>query len=182
MKTTVRGLLGFVLLAMCFMLWGCEAGNAVQDTQNSDTQISEPQPSENAPKQAVDFSLPNINGETITLSSLKGQKVLLDFWATWCPPCRSELPDMNGMVTELKNKGIVVLNISVDGDIETVKRFIERYHYSNLSVLFDDKAIAEKYSVSAIPTKILIDETGIMIAQYVGALSGTELQKFLELN
>lgn len=176
MKFQQRHFFVIIFLGCCLMLWGCESTSAVQDAQPADTPVSV------SGKPAADFSLQNLSGETVSLSGLKGKKVLLDFWATWCPPCRSELPDMNNVANDLTAQGVVVLNISVDSDIETVKKFIARYGYNNLTVLFDDKKIAVAYGVSAIPTKVLIDENGNIANQRVGALSEKELKNFLGLN
>lgn len=130
---------------------------------------------------ASDFTLPSLDGKNISLSDLKGQKVLLDFWATWCPPCRSEMPGMNDIVRDLKEKGVLLLNISTDQGMSAVKRFIKQNGFANLTVLHDDQGIAGEYGVTAIPTKVLIDEDGRIIGRHVGAMREKQLYDFVGL-
>ncbi|MCH7504814.1 TlpA family protein disulfide reductase [PVC group bacterium] len=168
MKRIALGIF-FAFIVSAASLVGCSRnGGAVQDAALS----SGP---------AAGFALSNLHGETVSLSDFKGQKVLLDFWATWCPPCRIELPGLNSMVPELNKSGVVVLNISVDKKIDTVKKFIADNRYSNLIVLHDDQNIADRYQVSAIPTKVLIGEDGNILARKVGSLTEEQMKDFVGL-
>lgn len=121
-----------------------------------------------------DFALPGLNGKTVALSDFKGQKVILNFWATWCPPCRQEMPEFNELNAELKQSGEAVLlavNLT-DGRRETkskVTEFLKSNKY-DLQVLLDTQSeVAAMFSIRGIPTTIVIDSEGVMRGQIVGA-------------
>jgi thiol-disulfide isomerase/thioredoxin/outer membrane lipoprotein-sorting protein len=123
---------------------------------------------------AQDFTLKTLDGAKITLSELRGKVVLLDFWATWCPPCRKELPSIEKLNREYKDKGLIVLGID-DEDIGTVKGFLKKNEYS-LPVLIDVKReVHRMYGARAIPTVIVIDAGGVIQAHYIGGRSEDEL-------
>jgi peroxiredoxin/outer membrane lipoprotein-sorting protein len=123
---------------------------------------------------AQDFTLNTLDGAKIRLSDLRGKVVLLDFWATWCPPCRIELPNIEKLHQEYKEKGLVVLGID-DEDGGTVKGFLKNHKYS-LPVLMDVKrAVHRMYGARAIPTVVVIDPDGVIKAYYVGERSEKDL-------
>ena len=129
---------------------------------------------------AQDFTLKTLDGKEVTLSSLKGKKVLLDFFATWCPPCREELKEINEIVGEYKQDNYAILCISVDNAVKTVEKFISKYQYKMI-VLFDDKEIARSYGVTGIPSLFLVDENGDIVWSQAGALTKEELVELLKL-
>ena len=115
---------------------------------------------------AQDFTLKTLDGAKISLSELRGKVVLLDFWATWCPPCRKEMPSIEKLHQEYKDKGLVVLAIN-DEDSGTVKGF---------PVLMDVKReVHRMYGARSIPTVIVIDPDGVIKAHYIGGRSEEEL-------
>jgi peroxiredoxin/outer membrane lipoprotein-sorting protein len=123
---------------------------------------------------AQDFTLKTLDGAKITLSELHGKVVLLDFWATWCPPCRKEMPNIERLYREYKDKGLVVLGINGE-DSGTVKGFLKKNEYS-LPVLMDAKRdVHRMYGARAIPTVIVINRDGVIKAHYIGGRSGEEL-------
>ncbi len=118
---------------------------------------------------AIDFTLTNLKGKKVKLSDYKGKVVILDFWATWCGPCRASFPKMQELVEKYKNRNVEFFFINVwekmkPADIKTnVAKFIKENNYS-FNVLFDfTDEIAAKYKVEAIPTKIVIDKNGNML-------------------
>jgi thiol-disulfide isomerase/thioredoxin len=121
--------------------------------------------------QAIDFSLKNLEGKDVKLSDYKGKVVVLDFWATWCGPCKASFPSMQELVTKYKGKDVEFLFVNTwergKENSETVKKvgtFINDKKYS-FNVVFDfDDTITAKYKVGGIPTKILIDKKGIILS------------------
>jgi peroxiredoxin/outer membrane lipoprotein-sorting protein len=129
---------------------------------------------------AQNFTLKSLDGAKITLSELRGKVVLLDFWATWCPPCRKELPSIEKLHQEYKGKGLVVLGIN-DEDSGTVKGFLKKNEYS-LSVLMDAKRdVHRMYGARAIPTVIVINRDGVIKAHYTGGRSEEELMAAVKM-
>ena len=125
-------------------------------------------------KAAVDFALKDTQGNQVRLSELRGKIVLLDFWATWCPPCRRELPSIEKLNLAYKDKDVVVLGIN-DEEAGTVKGFLRKNEYTLTTLMDSKRAVHKMYGARAIPTVIVIDRNGVIKAHYVGARSEQEL-------
>jgi peroxiredoxin len=128
------------------------------------------------PKEGIttpDFQLKNLDGKSITLSALRGQPVLLNFWATWCGPCRSEMPyiqQLSGDPT-WKARGLVILAVNLQESEATVRKFMADNAFS-FTVLLDTTGDTSRlYNISAIPTTYIIDKDGIIKSDHVGAFS-----------
>lgn len=133
-------------------------------------------------QKAPDFTLKDINGNTVSLSSFKGKVVLLNFWATWCPPCRAEIPSMNKLNQLLKNKGLVILAVSTDRAVVDVKDFLKN-NPVNFTVVVDYNLSVSRslYKVFMVPTTFLIDKRGIVIEKYFGEQDWTEPEMIKEI-
>jgi len=116
--------------------------------------------------EAPDFTLKDIMGDKVSLKDYRGKIVLVDFWATWCPPCREELPVYQELKDEYAGDDIVFLAISTDKDTSKVIPFIEKYGY-NFTVLYD-KGMKVEYNVAGIPTVFIIDQAGVIRYKHVG--------------
>jgi peroxiredoxin len=116
---------------------------------------------------APDFSLQSLDGKTYKLSDLKGKVLLLDFWATWCGPCREELPIIEKLHKEFSGKGLVVLGIN-DEDKATVQQFVKQQKLTFTNLLDSGGAVARAYKVTAIPRVILIDKDGKIVKDITG--------------
>lgn len=113
-----------------------------------------------------DFTLSTLSGENITLSRLKGKIVLLDFWATWCPPCRLAIPELNKIYEEYKDKNFLVLGIGLDEKTDLLK--VQEELKITYPILVGNDNVAKQYGIEAIPTLILIDKKGKTQLKKVG--------------
>jgi peroxiredoxin len=119
-------------------------------------------------KPAPNFTLPSLDGKDISLASLKGKTVILDFWATWCPPCVKGLPVLMGIVESRKADGVVLWAVDLSETKSKVDAFLKKKGW-NLSVLLDGKGkIAAQYKVGGIPHTVIIDPEGIVRSVEVG--------------
>jgi len=119
---------------------------------------------------APDFSLVNQNGETVQLSELRGQPILLNFWASWCGPCRSEMPSMEKVYREVNGDGIEILavNSTIQDDPNAANQFAQELGLT-FPILFDTTGEATRqYLVRALPTSFFIDRNGIIQEIVVG--------------
>lgn len=123
----------------------------------------------NVGNQAIDFQLRSLNGTTVRLSELRGKPVLLNFWATWCGPCRSEMPYLQQINDTWTAKGLVMLEVDIGENSAIVQNFMTSLNLT-LPVLLDSaQTVAGDYSVAAIPTTYFIDKNGIIRGKNVGA-------------
>lgn len=122
------------------------------------------------PRPAPDFSLPDMDGKPHKLSDYRGKVVLLNFWATWCPPCRREMPSMEKLYQELKGKPFQVLACDQQEDSDTVFAFTGQFEPSpSFPLLLDSKsAVSGAYGVPGLPTSFLIDKAGRIVYRAVG--------------
>jgi cytochrome c biogenesis protein CcmG/thiol:disulfide interchange protein DsbE len=106
----------------------------------------------------------------LAVENHRGQVVLLNFWATWCPPCREETPGLVQIEGQFANQGFTVAAIAMDEDPQSVSSFVKRFHIT-YPVLFPPPGAALANSVESLPTSLLIDKTGHVARTYVGAVS-----------
>lgn len=132
---------------------------------------SEPQSTQAVPA----FSLPGLAGTTdapITLSDYKGQVVYVDFWASWCGPCRKSLPQLNKLRAELGPKGFEVIAINVDEFEEDALAFLDRYPVDYPLAWDGDGAVAKLYKVRGMPTSYLLNQSGELVYIHEGFRDG----------
>jgi len=124
-----------------------------------------------------DFTVTTIDGKKLSLSEYKGKVVLLDFWATWCTPCREEIPHFVEMQNQYGARGFQVIGISMDDDDGPVKKFYEEFKMNYPVAVGDDK-LAEKFGgVLGLPVNFLIDREGRIHAKYLGATDYNTIDK-----
>ena len=131
---------------------------------------------------ASDFSLKDMSGKTVRLSDYKGKVVLLEFWASWCPPCRASVPGIEKLHKAYKDKGLVVLAVSMDGGgLDEVKSFIKESGIT-YSVLQGTEDVAEKYEVRSIPMMLVLNKEGRIAKRYLGMGSDEDLEQDIKTN
>lgn len=116
---------------------------------------------------AADFAAQDLEGSAVHFAAFRGKVVLLNFWATWCPPCISELPSLNAMAAELKGNGVVVLGVSVDKDQAAYQRFLKKVKL-NFETSRDPKAdISSEYGTFKYPETYVINTDGKVLEKFI---------------
>lgn len=123
---------------------------------------------------APNFTLTNMQGEQVALADLKGKVVILNFWATWCPPCREEMPSMEMLYRKYKDQGLVILAVNVEQNGgPLVQAFLQRNPYSFPILLDGEATVQNLYKVFRFPETFIIDRNGLVVEKVVGAIDWT---------
>jgi outer membrane lipoprotein-sorting protein/peroxiredoxin len=130
-------------------------------------------------KDAPDFKLNSLDGKEFSLQALRGKVVLLDFWATWCLPCRRDIPSLEKIYADFHERGLVMIGMNVGENKETVAKFLAQNKLSYPIVLAGENEMLQSYSVTAFPTVVLIDREGVIYLYHVGSGGETELRDAL---
>jgi len=117
-----------------------------------------------------DFTLPLLTGGNTTLSSYRGKVVILNFWATWCPPCRTEMPSMETLYQRFNAQGLEILAVDIGEDTSTVQLFIRRAGYTFPVLLDSANRVSSVYGIEYIPTTYIIDREGKIIGYVIGGI------------
>jgi len=156
-----------LIILVPLVIWasGCGAKTEREEIGEFEEEVSTEKEWGNAP----DFTLPRLEGNSLTLSDFKGKVIILDFWATWCPPCRVEIPDFVELYKNYKDEGLVIIGVSLDrGDSRAVKQFSENYEI-NYPIVLGNFNITEDYGgIRGIPTTFIIDSEGNIREKYIG--------------
>ncbi len=188
--------LSIVALAMVFMTWSCGNAESKKEDMSKDSlkneNVEQVEGVEEAGMDAgqvegyseghsvtdMQASFKNINGETVSLKDLKGKVVVMNFWATWCPPCIKELPSLQKLSKELAGeKDIVFMAIEVDQDIDKAAKFMAKNKYTLPLYTLDSPLPAELASES-IPVTIVLAKNGDIVGKHVGMMDfGSEKLK-----
>lgn len=119
---------------------------------------------------AKDFSVQDSDHQ-VSLNQFRGQVVLLNFWATWCPPCVEELPSMIEMQNRMRSKGIVVVGVSIDVDDDAYHRFIKQRNVNFVTVRDPEQKVSAMYGTTGWPETYVIDRKGVVRRKFVGAVN-----------
>ena len=177
----------FVVIPVILFISGCngatnkqqisaETVKPAQDTSTSDGSRAEvsgiiktSSEGDDQAQKAANFILPDLDGNLIRFSDLKGKVIILDFWATWCPPCRDELPHFKSLYQQYQGQGLEIVGIALDqGGVRVVKPFIEDNEIT-YTILISNQEVTEAYGgIRGIPTTFIIDRQGRIIEKYVG--------------
>ncbi|MEW6434140.1 MAG: TlpA disulfide reductase family protein [Myxococcota bacterium] len=132
---------------------------------------------------APDFTLERLEGGPVTLSALRGNVVLVDFWATWCPPCREEMPYLVKLAKQYEGQGVrlvAVSNDDLDEQKEAVGHFVEGLPALKPFVAFGTPEVSAGYLVRALPTLYVIDRQGHIVASETGQASEAQIERWIE--
>lgn len=133
-----------------------------------------------AGKAAPDFHLADLSGRIVSLSENRGKVILVDFWATWCPACVSELPAMKELYRRFFGPNFDILAVTVDEtDPTTVAQFVARRRI-DYRVLFGDAETSRNYGIWGLPAKFLINQRGVVYRKYIGKADAQELQSDID--
>jgi thiol-disulfide isomerase/thioredoxin len=180
-----------VVACMAVLLLGMTAcsskpGTSTPPNATLDTPAARSTPNllESAPAQvsepAIEFALQNLSGEYTWLSDLRGKVVIITFWATWCGPCRSEIPELNNVYLDLEDKGIEILAVDVRESPDVVNAFVKDTGI-NYPVLLDSRGyLAYAYGIRGIPTSLFIDRLGVLRDVRVGAVTEEIIRSILK--
>ncbi|RHW31333.1 TlpA disulfide reductase family protein [Oceanobacillus profundus] len=120
---------------------------------------------------APDFELYTLDGEKVKLSDYKGQRVMLNFWATWCPPCRAEMPDMQKFQNN-KDVQVLAVNLSeTESNPDNIQKFVDELNLSLTIPLDNEALVSDEYEVMAYPTTYMIDSNGRIQFVMMGAMN-----------
>jgi len=152
------------LLASGVVLWlsGC-----APDTVTSDWHRLEP------PIPSAEFTLPQLDGGTVSLSDYRGRVVIMEFWATWCPPCRFSLPSLEVISKRFRDRGVTVLLINEGEEVEQIRLWARR-RFTSPILLDAAKHVGERYRVFGLPRLFIVDGSGQIIYTHAGYGGGLE--------
>ncbi len=163
-KIAVKAALGLIIVAAGFYAFADREGTGTP------VQIQER-------KQITEFKLPDLNGQDWRISEHRGKVVLLNFWATWCPPCRAETPGLVNLANSYKSKGLEVVGVNMDEDENApVQDFVREYKVS-YAVLRPPENSSLFNAVTSLPTTLLIDKNGRVAKKYDGAISEAQFRR-----
>jgi thiol-disulfide isomerase/thioredoxin len=131
-------------------------------------------------KPAPELEVTDIQGNPVSLSNLKGKTVLLDFWTTWCPPCRADAPSLDKLYSKYGGKDLIIIGISVNEEREIVEKFLKDHPHGFPVVLTSENEMPRPYQIGAFPTYMVIASDGTLTSAAEGDQGFGELRKFLK--
>jgi len=127
-------------------------------------------PAPQADHPAPDFTLMSLDGTPVTLSKLKGQVALINIWATWCPPCRAEMPTIETAYEQYRDQGFTVLAVNLQEDPRSVATFMQQYKLTFPALLDLDGQVSRTYQAFSLPSSFFVDKKGVIRAVYRGPM------------
>ncbi|ASS74175.1 hypothetical protein CIG75_03695 [Tumebacillus algifaecis] len=130
---------------------------------------------------APDFTLTTMSGQSVTLSELRGQKVFLNFWASWCPPCKQEMPDLQAMSRQYEDQVLLYgVNITADDTLERAEMFVLEQKLTFPQLVDAQGKVQKAYNVITVPVSVTIDEEGKIVENRIGQLSKQQMEHMFQ--
>jgi len=159
------------MLAACCVLAGCPSEKGRDAAHKTDGAA--------ARRMAPDFMLPDLNGRKVKLSDYRGKLVVIDFWATWCPPCEFEIPVLNSLYDSEHDRDVVILGVSVDTDGPEVVRSYAEQREVRYQILLGSESLARDFGAPGFPSLIVVGPDGSIRSVRVGLVEQAELLQVL---
>jgi peroxiredoxin len=180
----VRRIINFasVLTLTMFIFAGCS--NSSEETtveeMKGNGKIAEKSDPQSFP-QAPDFELQDLQGNVVRLSDFSGNVIILDFWATWCPPCKAEIPGFIKLYDEYKDQGLEIIGIAADqGGQSVVQQFANEYGINYPILMYTMKVVSDYGGIRGIPTTFIINKDGQVVNKFVGYRDESVFRKEIE--
>src|SRR5699024_6402313 len=172
----VTGMLGWAIYDFVF----ASDEKIENESANDKDEIAEVTIGLNVGNMAPDFQLQTLSGEQAKLSDYRGSRVMINFWATWCPPCRAEMPDMEKFYQE-KDVEILAINLTdTESSIKQIKDFVSEYQLTFPILLDEVIEVANTYAIQPIPTSYMVDSYGIIQFKTFGPLNFEQMVQEFE--
>lgn len=150
----------FLIIVLLFIINGCSPSTSTNPKDTvSGTGIG---------NLAPDFQLMDMEGQNVTLSNLRGSPVIMNFWASWCSPCRQEMPFLQQIYEDWNNKGVILLTINLRETPSEIMQFMQSNSLSFPVLLDADASVTQNYNVVGIPTTFFVDKDGVIQAKKLG--------------
>ena len=135
-------------------------------------------PSETA--RAIDFTLTDLDGKYVSMRELRGHTVYLNFWTTWCKYCKKEMPELQQVSEQYRDKNVIVITVNIGEDKKTAADYIQSHGYPFRVLLDTEKTLTKAYGIKSIPVSIIVDPLGNIKHKQVGAMTGDQMKEALD--
>jgi peroxiredoxin len=189
----VGGIAGIMIVLVLFFLFsqrgtqqpgvqlGVKPGGEGTATVGTTLEQGSLPPAPRVGRVAPDFMLSRFDGTQVRLSDYKGQPIWINFWASWCPPCRAEMPEMQQKYSSLKERGLVVLGVDVGEDENMVEEFVAERRFDWTFVLDKEGSVADQYATRGLPYHVFVGRDGTIKAIHVGGMPGNVMDRYLSM-